>query len=142
MIKVRKFIAFDVEMFKPLEIFHDGAKQRTIWASQCGAHVYTLFDDTGVMGIVGCSPLWPGRADMWSHLGDGIHRDPKEFSLEVGKLIEKQFVDLNLHRAEAHVKVGYEQGVKWVERFGFVREGIMKQYLPDKADAYLYARYA
>jgi hypothetical protein len=139
-VSYRKFKPLDVSTFIPMNIFDDGAKLRTIYASDF-SDVYTIFDEGGEMGIVGCTPIWPGVANMWTLLGEDIKREPKAFSLLVGVLIEEMFAKHNLRRADAHVRVGYSNGVSWIEKFGFVREGVMRRYLPDGADAYLYARY-
>ena len=138
----RVFKALDCDTFTPFNIFDDQAKQRTIWVAESGGDVFTIYDDVGTMGIVGCTPMWEGVANMWTLLGEGIYREPKAFSLLTGLLMDAMFEKYDLRRADAHVKVGYDKGVSWIEKFGFVREGVMKRYLPDGTDAYLYARYS
>jgi len=140
-VKFREFRPLDADEFSPFDFFDDGAKQRTIMSSQYGSDVFTIYDEEGVMGVVGCTPIWEGVANMWTLLGEGIYREPKAFSLLTGKLIEEMFNKYRLRRADAHVKIGHDKGVEWIERFGFVREGTMRRYLPDGSDAYLYARY-
>jgi RimJ/RimL family protein N-acetyltransferase len=140
-VSVREFNHFDVNDFDPLPgIFGDDAKRRTVDAARYGAYVYTFFDEEGVIGVAGCTPIWAGLAEVWTILGEGINRDPKGFSARVGETIDHVADMLTLIRIQAHVKVGHAAGVKWIERFGFIEEGIMKNYLGKGVDAHLYAR--
>lgn len=138
----REFRPFDVGEFEPLEgVFDVDAKRRTLDADKYGSIVRTYVDNQGIVGIGGCSMVFPGVAEFWSLLGEGIYRCPKDFSLAIGDSIEELFESLELNRGQAHVREGYEKGEKWLERFGFVREGLMKNYLGAGVHAHLYARY-
>jgi RimJ/RimL family protein N-acetyltransferase len=48
--------------------------------------------------------------------------------------------ELNLHRIEVAVKDSFKEGLRFAEALGFVREGWMHRYGPDKSSYYLYAR--
>lgn len=141
-VSVREFNHFDVNEFEPWpDVFGDDGKKRTVDQARYGAYCYTFFDEAGVIGIGVCTPLYAGSAEFSTLLGDGLLRHPKEASLVIGETISHCFDMLKLFRGQAVVKEGYDKGVKWIERFGFVREGLMKNYSKVGENAYLYARY-
>jgi hypothetical protein len=140
-LKTYVFEPGDATGFEPLSIFDEEAMERVVQNHASGAsYVYTIRHHDAVIGVLGCSPLWKGRADVWSVLGNGIKKCPKDFSKMVGILLNAHQETLLLSRLECHVRADYGVGQKWIERFGFNREGLMKKFLPCGGDAYLYAR--
>ena len=106
-------------------------------------NTYTVIYESRIVAVGGLQVKWPGVGLLWLILTEdckkyGIHgliaihaiRDKMYY------LIEKN----NLWRAEAVIRVDFEQAVKMIEFFGFKRECRMKKYLPDKTDGYLYAK--
>ena len=43
-------------------------------------------------------------------------------------------------RIQIEVKTDYRMGCRWAEALGFKREGLMRRWMPDGSDAYLYGR--
>lgn len=106
-------------------------------------NTYTAIYESAIVAVGGLQVKWKGVGLLWLMLTadckkNGIY---SLFALETIKekmeyLIEKN----NLWRAEAVVRVDFSQAIKMIEFFGFEREGIMRQCMPDKADAFLYSR--
>lgn len=46
----------------------------------------------------------------------------------------------NLRRIQARVRVDFPEAIKMIESLGFKREGLLKEYAPDKKDMYIYGR--
>lgn len=104
---------------------------------------YTALYESSIVAVGGLQMKWEGVGLLWLMLT----ADCKKYgiygliALEAIKekmeyLIEKN----NLWRAEAAVRTDFPQAIKMIEFLGFEREGIMRQYYPDKSDSYLYAR--
>jgi len=97
---------------------------------------WTVEHDEVVIGIGGLSPQWENRAIVWALLAadigphfPAIHRSVRKF-----------LVHAPYRRIEAHVDVGFKQGVRWMKMLGFECEAYMKAFRPDGADMLLFAR--
>ena len=106
-------------------------------------NTYTVIYESAIVAVGGLWVRWEGVGLLWLMLTAdckkyGIHG---LLALEAIKekmeyLIEKN----NLWRAEAAIRTDFLQAIKMIEFLGFEREGLMRQYYPDKSDSYLYAR--
>ena len=106
-------------------------------------NTYTVIYESAIVAVGGLWVRWEGVGLLWLMLTAdckkyGIHG---LLALEAIKekmeyLIEKN----NLWRAEAAIRVDFPQAIKMIEFLGFEREGLMRQYYPDKTDAFLYSR--
>lgn len=95
---------------------------------------YAGIQEGRVVCTAGAIPESPGRALVWALLAGrlpmvAVHR-------AVLRWIEAQ----DIRRMETWVQVGHRAGERWAEMLGFEREGCMRAFLPDGADAWLYAR--
>jgi RimJ/RimL family protein N-acetyltransferase len=142
MIKVRGFELEDMG-FQPLPVFDvdEQVKDRMKDLHNLNlAYMYTLEADSSVVGVIGCAPIWPGVGEGFTLLNDRIYDYPKEVTQATREMIQVMFDGLRLHRMQCHVKADYEAGHKWAKGLGFKREGLMKKYLPNGEDAYMYGR--
>ena len=94
----------------------------------------------GVIGVIGFNKIWDGVVRAWAVFGEDVQKYPIAFHKMVLKLIEHYTFILKIWRIEITVLCGFKQGMKWAEALGFIQEGIMKKFGPNKADFYLYAR--
>lgn len=60
--------------------------------------------------------------------------------MAIREKVEELIETNKLWRAQATVRVELSQAIKMVEALGFEREGLLKQYCPDKGNVYIYAR--
>lgn len=106
---------------------------------------YTALDTDGtVLGCGGVLVQWQGRGLAWSYISCvggakfvAVHRAVKRF-----------FDVCHLHRIEATVDEGFEEGHRWMAMLGFELETRdeyggpkpMRGYRPDGGACYLYAR--
>ena len=95
-----------------------------------------------IIGVGGVVLLWPGVGEFWLMLT----KDVKEHtsSLTVMRGI-KEFIDeiievRGIDRAQSILRADFDAAIKMNEFLGFKREGLMRKYLPDGSDAYIYAR--
>lgn len=102
---------------------------------------YAVTHEGEVLGVGGLQMKWEGVGFLWlmctvNFKTAGSHRALHIIKETMDNLIKKN----NLHRAEAAIRVDFPQAIKMIKFFGFEREGLMRQYCPDKSDSYLYSR--
>jgi hypothetical protein len=98
---------------------------------------FTVFDAEGVIrACMGVHDLWPGRGLCWALLAPDLRR----LMLPISVRARAFFDACGYRRLEAYVDPGFAEAIRWVELLGFEREGLQKQFTPDGADMYLYAR--
>ena len=120
----------------------EGAIKGYPYAQVPDDNCYTGIHKSIMLGVFGVQVKWRGVGLLWLMMCS----DFKE-NIDSGRalLIMKRKIDWlieknNLHRAEASVRVDFPEAIKMVEFLGFEREGLMKQYFPDKSDGILYAK--
>ena len=87
--------------------------------------------------------LWPSRvAWLAIGIGDAAHRGQGYGSEALGLMLRFAFHELNLHRIQLTVFSYNLRAIRLYERLGFVREGVLREYLHrdgQRFDIYLYA---
>ena len=99
---------------------------------------FTGFVDDQPIGCAGVICLDEGRdrGHVWALMTSltGGHM------LAITRVILRFLQWTDIRRLETQVFLDWPPGQHWVEMLGFQREGLMRQYTPDKRDAWLYAR--
>ncbi len=93
-----------------------------------------------IYGIAGSYRSWPGSAQAWAVFSPSVDKYPVALKKICASLINHAVKEQHLHRLSLTVKSDYEKGNNFAGCLGFELEGLMKKYLPDGADACLYAR--
>lgn len=102
-----------------------------------GGPAFSLISDDGtVWGCAGVCELEPHRASAWALIREGIGGNFFRFHKEVYRFL----CETDYNRVEMAVDVEFDQSERWAKMLGFKLEGYMRQYFPNKQDAYLYAR--
>ncbi|MBN1625499.1 MAG: hypothetical protein JW944_03155 [Deltaproteobacteria bacterium] len=101
---------------------------------------FSLIHDGEIIAIGGIYELWPGVGEAFSIMSDTAFKYPKSlychFKLNFGfGISHKKYT-----RIQSMVKVGFDAGVRFIERLGFEREGVMEKWGPDGCDYYIYKR--
>ena len=89
---------------------------------------YALVIDDQVICIFGMVTLWEGVAEFWLIPGVLIERYKKTFFKAIKIAHERMMEFNNIQRLQCICFTGNERSRKWIERNGFVVEGIMKKY--------------
>lgn len=92
-------------------------------------------------GIAGSYRQWDGVAQLWAVFDKVSCKYPIAFTKICESLIRYAAEKQQLKRVSLTVKADYFQGNNFARVLGFTLEGKMKTYLPDGADANLYARF-
>lgn len=104
----------------------------------CLAMGFGLHGD--LYGIAGSYRQWSGAAQLWALFDDRVNRHPIMLTKTCLILINYAHQKQELRRVSLTVKSSYTSGNRFAEALGFDLEGRMVGYLPDGADANLYAR--
>lgn len=99
---------------------------------------FSAIDGDHILGVAGVQLYWPGRGAAWSYLSSEIGAHFMQVHRAVMRFMEGSFV----HRIEATVDDGFEEGHRWARMLGFRQEtsAPMMGYRPDGGGCYLYAR--
>lgn len=95
---------------------------------------------TDVYGVVGSYRQWPGSGQVWAIFDDRVERHPVAFLKSVIIMLNYAVQKQGLIRVSFTVRKDYTKGNRFAEALGFELEGTMRGYLPDGADANLFAR--
>ena len=89
-----------------------------------------------VIACGGLLPHWPGRATAWMLIGQaaGPH------FAAIHKRVARGLVTHPYRRVEAHVDVGFTEGIRWMKMLGFEFESYKRAYRPDGADMLEFVR--
>lgn len=132
-----------VEMFESWHL--DELDVKDIFKSELKAEnpehfTYTFFKEKKVIAIFGLTLKWQGMGELWALTSNLVKDIPVAFHKACLSLLDAHIKKLNLHRVQCSIRADYLIGMKWVEALGFIQEGYMQKYGPNKMDYYLYAR--
>jgi hypothetical protein len=91
-------------------------------------------------GVAGSLRHWGGCSQLWAVFSKETEKYPLALTKICGALIDYAVDRQELKRVSVNVRTDYGQGNKFAKVLGFQLEGVMRRYLPDGADANLYAR--
>lgn len=96
-------------------------------------------------GEIAC--CW-GINTVFPHVGEGwlltsylVERNPISLTRSAARYISQTAIKMKLHRLQFVVDDSNLLAKRWAEALKFEREGLLKQYGPDKSDHIMYARY-
>ena len=95
-----------------------------------------------IWGVGGMVIHCEGFGEFWLMLTKDCKEDFSGLKIlrEIQAFVDDRIEVRNLHRAQAVIRFDNMAGIKMIEFLGFEMEGFMKQYLPDRAGAYRYAK--
>ena len=97
--------------------------------------------DGSVLAAAGIMPLWKGVGEAWvlappstnEHFGLYLHR-------AVTTYLDRIVKEYQLHRVQSAVLCDFITSHRWIKRLGFMKEGPLYCYGPDKRTFYRYAK--
>lgn len=101
---------------------------------------FTLLVDETVIAIIGGFPFVPGVVHFWAFLSKQVRKYPVEFHKVCLDILDWYEKHEKPRRIQWEVRADYPMGQKWAESLGLKREGLMRSWMPDGTDCYLYAR--
>lgn len=98
---------------------------------------YTLTNGVPV-ACSGILPLWKGVGEGWAVTSSLVEKYPIIFAKTIWRETVRLIKALDLDRIQTTVDAEHTVSQRWVERMGFVNEGLMKKYLGGR-DFFRYA---
>jgi hypothetical protein len=89
-----------------------------------------------VIGCGGLLPVWENRAIAWMLIGENAGPHFAAVHKHVKRFLDR----CPYRRIEAHVDVGFEQGIRWMAMLGFELEVYRRAFRPDGADMLEFVR--
>jgi hypothetical protein len=134
-IQVVKFQPEHLELIEIKENFHPSECPKVVMNT-----AFTLIGNGKVLAIIGGFPFVPGVIHFWSLISIHVRECPIAFHKEILKVLDWYEKNEKPRRLQWEVRASYTMGQRWAESLGLKKEGLMKQWMPDGEDAYLYAR--
>lgn len=104
---------------------------------------WTARHDGRVIACAGVGVMWPGRAEAWAFIAQGI---PKRVWPALHRAVETRLGEaqreLGLRRVEASCAYGWPAGERWLRMLGFGEAHLARAYAPDGRDFWKFARIA
>lgn len=101
---------------------------------------YTGIVDDKIIGSGGVLKLWDGVGEAWVFSSIYFEENKRQVYTQVKKFLQLIIDNADYHRIQASIKCDYDVAVRFIEKLGFEREGLMKKYGMDKSDYYRYSR--
>ena len=101
---------------------------------------YTGYEDNKVIGVGGLVEIYPHLAEAWIVLLRNRGLPGLAYTRKILKMWNKILVDHpRFERIQATVNEDFKEGIRFLDYLGFVNEGLMKKFGPDKSNFFRYA---
>lgn len=101
---------------------------------------HTLFDGKNIIACGGVLIDNNKQGIAWIFTSDDICKHSLRFFKKVKSMLESAFSEYGAIRVQTLVLSSNKTSCNFVERLGFVREGLMRKCLHNAKDRYIYAR--
>ncbi|MGE0233246.1 MAG: hypothetical protein AB7S46_15815, partial [Flavobacteriaceae bacterium] len=97
------------------------------------------FSDRKPAAICGATPLWPGAFTIWAFGTNDWPQAAVDIARYALKDLKPWLLARGAHRVQCESRFDHTDAHALLERFGAVREAVLKSYGRDGADYFLYA---
>ncbi len=101
---------------------------------------FSLIHEDEIILIGGIYEIWEGVGEAFSIMSKSAIKYPKSLYASFSRSFETGIKIGRYRRVQSMVKADFKEGIRFIERLGFKREGLLKSWAPDKSDYYIYAR--
>lgn len=99
---------------------------------------YTLFHGDDILVMITIMPIADGVGDICFLTDNNLANGSKLLRFNVIKLFKQALLEAPFRRLQAKVKEGFDIGTNFVEKLGFEREGLLKQFGGDGSNYHMY----
>lgn len=103
----------------------------------CECYTVVRTEDDKIIGVGDVTHMWEGRYILWFYAGADIEK--KDWLPFLRKFTDTLVQRKDIKRVQCSVDACYQQAIRMAQLIGFKCEGLMKSYLPNGNDAYLFA---
>lgn len=137
-------LPFQIEHFDAMELLERGwqrREDRSMFANypKLGP-AYTLFDGDRPIVSAGVAIMWPGVGESWMIVSKYIKKYPLSVYKSVSQIMNGIIKQMQLYRIQTVIKEDDDVAIVWIERLGYTREGVLRQFGPDKQNYLMYGR--
>ena len=142
MIKVRRYTPDDYMRISrrrfDMITFLNFPNPREVANNLAKSVAFTGLIDEEIVVCGGVLPYWKGVGEAWVVSSTLVERYPIFFAKTVWRRLELIIEIMDLERVQTTIDAEHEVSMRWAERMGFVREGLMRKYIAGR-DFYRYA---
>jgi RimJ/RimL family protein N-acetyltransferase len=102
----------------------------------------TVRVDGVIVACMGVVRLWPGVGEVWCFVTAEARKHRKTLCSAALWGVERGIEQLGLHRVQAHVRMDFPAGLRWIKYLGFSPEGSCPEYTADRVDVSRWGRLA
>ena len=141
MIDIIPAVPSDLDQLELKEIFeHKDALVCGKAVIRAGNPAFSIIADLKVIGVFGGTYLYPGVMEVFGLFSEEIKTHRFSFHKACLELVKGAFEKYNVHRLQIVVRADYREGQKWANVLGFLAEGTLRKFGPDKHDYIIYGR--
>lgn len=107
-----------------------------------GNYLHTIVFGEEILAVVGGNELWHGVLEVFTLLTTRISKYGFSFSRKIRQIMDFYFKELKLHRMQAYARVGFSDATRFLRFLGFELEAHHRMYGPEKADYFMFSRFA
>ena len=122
------------------------AQQQSLQAQLTPEYAHSIVDHTGfgwaalldgkTIACAGVLEFWANRGQGWALLSEVALAN----FIAIHRFARCVLRDQPFARVEIFVDQHHDAGIRWAERLGFEREGLMRRFTTDGRDCFLYAK--
>ncbi len=138
-------IQFEIEHFDRMELDKEGFVSRGNRAlfeayPKIGPAITLLNDSFEVIACAGVLIPWEGFGEFWMIPGVLVPKYKKSVWKEAKLFIKDSRERFNLRRIQATIRENDQRAIRWIERLGFQKEGLLRCFGMDGENHFMYAR--
>jgi RimJ/RimL family protein N-acetyltransferase len=100
----------------------------------------TLFDDDTLLAVGGVIMFWQGVGEVWMMVSPEGRKKGLALFKCMSDFLNTCFNEYGFHRIQTSVLVSFQEAHKCIMRLGFIPEGMMAHYGPNKENYIRYVR--
>lgn len=101
---------------------------------------WTVFANGEPIAVLGIAHIVEGVAHVWALTSVKVEDHKKTFHRDVMEMNNAVMDSFGLHRLQTYVRSDYERSINWLERLGFIKEGLLRKFTHDKVDTWVMTR--
>ena len=101
---------------------------------------WTVLVDNVPVALYGFAESSPGVYDLWGVGTEELRGHGVALVKHVREILVLAFELLEVHRIQTTCRTDRPEYVRFIELFGFQREGVMRQLAPDRSDLIIFSK--
>jgi len=121
-------------------VFLSGLNERAEQYAKSGPSI-TMIEDGTILAVGGVVKFWEGVGEAWMMISPEGRKKGLSLFRHMNGLLDYCFTEHKFHRIQASILFSHKEAHRCVMRLGFIPEGMMVRYGPNKENYVRYARF-